>query len=383
MKIVIAPDSFKGSLDAIEVADAIAQGVKMIWDQAEIVKVPLADGGEGTVVALVTAEDAEYAQQKVAGPDGIEVTAQYGISNDGTQAVVEMAAASGMQYIDENSADPFQYNTYGTGQLIRSILDQGIKDIIIGLGGSATNDAGLGMAAALGAKFQDSRHDELDPLPVNMQDIQYVDLSGLDPRLSEVKLRIAADVRNTLTGDSGATFTFGRQKGLKTYNQMLRMELGVKHYAEKLVNATGKDERETAGAGAAGGLGFGLLSLFPNSEIVSGGKLVIQAVGFEKVVKDANLLFVGEGSMDSQTSYGKSPLVAARTAKQVNPNITVVGLAGHIGEIDRLYEEGIDAVFSVVPGLTTKEQAMTHAAHIVTATARDVTRLVKAIIERN
>ncbi|MCM0583280.1 glycerate kinase [Weissella diestrammenae] len=383
MKIVVAPDSFKGSLKSNEASAAIVRGIQKVFQTAETIEVPMADGGEGTVTAIVKATNGQIKQMRVQGPDGEMVSAHYGLLPDQQTVVIESAETSGMQYVNASTSNPFQLNTFGLGQMIRACLDQGYRRMIIGLGGVATNDGGIGLATALGARFYNARHETIQPLPHYMRDIAYVDLSALDQRLNEVDLKIAADVTNPFLGTEGATFVFGRQKGLITDNQMVRMTIGLEHYAEKLTVATGTDYSLEVGSGAAGGLGFVLLNLFNRHELISGGQLVIEMSHFNEIVSDADILFVGEGSLDNQTQFGKSPVRTACAAKKVNPQIVVIGLAGHIGDVTALYTQGIDTVFSITSGVLTQEYAMQQADRLLTATAENVSRLINIVVERD
>ena len=329
MKIVIAPDSFKGSLTAREAAQSIESGILRVLPEAECVSIPMADGGEGTVQSLVDATGGRIMRVLVTDPLGHPTNAEYGILGDGRTAVIEMAAASGIQYIDETTRNPLIATTYGTGELIKDALEQGVSDIIVGLGGSATNDGGAGMAQALGVRLLD---DNGAPLPFGgaaLAELSEVDVSGLDPRLADVRIRLASDVTNPLTGVRGASAVFGPQKGA-TPDMVERLDDALAHYAAVIRKQLGREVETVPGAGAAGGLGAGFLA-FTEASMRSGVDLVIEATGLAGLAAGADYCFTGEGGIDFQTQYGKTPMGVARAVKQASPDCTVVALAGSIG----------------------------------------------------
>lgn len=375
MKIVIAPDSFKGSLTAQEAVQAIRTGILRALPEAECVGVPMSDGGEGTVRSLVDATGGRIVRVSVTDPLGRPTNAEYGILGDERTAVIEMAAASGIQYVDETTRNPLTATTYGTGELIKDALDRGVTDIIVGLGGSATNDGGAGMAQALGVRLLDA---DGMPLPFGgaaLAELSTVDTSGLDPRLAGARIRLASDVTNPLTGARGASVVFGLQKGA-TADMVERLDAALSHYAAVIREQLGREIESVPGAGAAGGLGAGFLA-FTEASMQSGVDLVVEATGLTSLAKGADYCLTGEGGVDSQTQYGKTPMGVARAVKQASPNCTVVALAGCIGPgADRLYDLGIDAIFGITPGVCTMRDAIDHAADNLSRTAENVARLL-------
>lgn len=344
MKIVVAPDSFKGSLTAIEVSDAIEQGVREIFPEAEIVKIPMADGGDGTVQCLVNATGGEILRKKVTGPLGDEVLASYGILGDKKTAVIEMAEASGLTLVPENKRNPLITTTYGTGQLIKAVLDQGCRKMIIGIGGSATNDGGAGMVQALGVKLLDRDRREIGFGGGELKNIFRIDTKYLDKRLSETKVLIASDVSNPLCGPKGATRVYGPQKGA-TPEMIKKLEESLAYFAELIKRDLNKDVKDIPGAGAAGGLGVSLIA-FLDAELRPGIEIIIEAVQLEEAIKDADLVVTGEGKIDSQTIYGKAPIGVAKIAKKYK--VPVMAIAAILGEnADIVYQHGIDFLIKV------------------------------------
>lgn len=369
MKVVIAPDSYKESLTAMEVATAIENGFKEIMPDAEYVKLPMADGGEGTVQSLVDATGGDIVTVEVTGPLGQPVEGFYGLLGDGSTAVIEMAAASGLHLVEPSERNPLLTTTYGTGQLIKAALDKGVEHIIIGIGGSSTNDGGVGMAQALGAKLVDAEGADLPFGGGALAKLAKIDLTGLDPRLAKIQLEVACDVDNPLCGPKGASCIFGPQKGA-TPEMVKQLDLNLAHYAEVIRQTNGKDVIDQAGAGAAGGLGAALLGLF-DATLRPGISIVMDAVNLAEVVKDADLVITGEGRIDSQTIHGKTPIGVARTAKLYN--LPVIGIAGSTAQDCRVvHEHGIDAVYSVVLGATDLPTALKEAAFNVEMTSRNV-----------
>ncbi len=346
MKIVIAPDSFKGSLTAIEVSDAIDAGIKSAVSTASTVKVPMADGGEGTVECLVNATGGKILKEKVVGPLGDEVEASYGILGDGTTGVIEMAAASGLPLVPEEKRNPMITTTYGTGQLIKAALDHGCRKIIIGIGGSATNDGGAGMAQALGVKFTDDKGEEIGFGGAELKRIAKIDTTNLDKRIYTTEILVASDVKNPLCGPNGASAVYGPQKGA-TPQMVKELDEALAHFAEIIKRDLGKDVKDIPGAGAAGGLGAGLIA-FLNAKLRPGIELVMESVGFEDIVKDASLVITGEGKIDRQTIYGKVPVGVAKISKKYDvPVLAVAAVLEEKPEFFRPY--GIDFVFEISP----------------------------------
>jgi glycerate kinase len=344
MKIVVAPDSFKGSLTAEEVSNAIEQGVREIFPEAEIVKIPMADGGDGTVQCLVNATGGEILRKKVTGPLGDEVLASYGILGDKKTAVIEMAEASGLTLIPDNKRNPLITTTYGTGQLIKSALDQGCRKMIIGIGGSATNDGGAGMVQALGAKLLDKDGEEIDFGGGELKKIFQIDTKYLDNRLSETKVLIASDVSNPLCGPKGASQIYGPQKGA-TPEAIKELDESLAYFAKIIERDLNKDVKDIPGAGAAGGLGASLIA-FLDAELRPGIEIIIEIVKLEQAIKDTDLVITGEGKIDSQTIYGKAPIGVAKIAKKYN--VPVIAVAAIISDdADIVHQYGIDNLIKV------------------------------------
>lgn len=374
MKIVIAPDSYKESLSALEVAEAIEKGFKQVLPDADYVKVPMADGGEGTVQSLVDATGGEIIKKIVTGPLGEPVDAFFGILGNRKTAVIEMAAASGLHLVPAGKRNPLVTTTRGTGELIAAALDYGVNHIIIGIGGSATNDGGAGVATALGVRLLDKDGKEIGEGGGFLGDLASMDLSQLDQRLADIKVEVACDVDNPLTGKNGASAIFGPQKGA-TPEMVAQLDKNLSHYASIIEKILGIKINDVPGAGAAGGLGGGLLAFLP-SELVKGVEIVIEATGLSQIVADANLVITGEGKIDGQTIFGKTPVGVAKTAKKYG--VPVVGIAGSVSmDSDIVHEHGIDAVFSIVPGITSLEDAFTHAAEYVERTASNIAAVWK------
>ncbi|WP_291527630.1 glycerate kinase [Bifidobacterium sp. UBA744] len=375
MKIVIAPDSFKGSLTALEAARAMEAGVLRACPDAQCVTVPMADGGEGTVRSMVDATGGRLVSARVTDPLGRSACAEYGILGDGHTAVIEMAAASGLQYVDDATCSPLTATTYGTGELIRDALDRGVTDLIVGLGGSATNDGGAGMAQALGVRFLDDHGESLPFGGGALARLAKVDVSGMDARLAGVRIRLASDVTNPLTGPRGASLVFGAQKGASPA-VAAQLDAALAHYAAVIRRQLGHDVETLPGAGAAGGLGAGFLA-FTDAVMQSGVDVVVEATGLAALARGADLCLTGEGRIDGQTRFGKTPVGVARAVKSASPNCVVVALAGGVGDgVDQLYGLGIDAIFGILPGVATLHDAMDQAASHLESTACNVTRLL-------
>lgn len=376
MKIVIACDSFKGSVSAIEAANAMADGVRRVWPHAQIDCIPVADGGEGTIDALLYTLPGQRLAVKVTGPLGAPVEAEFALLEDGT-AVIEMAAASGLPLLPKEALDPLHASTYGTGQLINAALDVGCRRILMGLGGSATNDGGAGMAQALGARLLDAAGMPLPPGGGSLGALACMDLSALDPRLQQVPIQVACDVTNPLCGPQGASAVYGPQKGADAA-MVLTLDASLSHFADVAAACTGRDVRNEPGAGAAGGLGAGLL-LFCRAKICSGINTVLDAVDFDRRVYDADLILTGEGRIDGQSIRGKVPVGVATRVKSQR-SIPVVAIVGGIGpQAEKVYEYGVDAVFSTAPGPITLEQAMRDSRLLLSGAAERAARLIHAV----
>ena len=372
MKIVIAPQGFKGNLTALEVARAIEKGVKRIVTDAITTLKPMADGGEGTVQALVDATGGEIMVTEVTDPLGGKVKAHWGILSDKTTAVIEMASASGLPLVPREKRNPLVTTTYGTGELIRAALDHGCRKLIIGIGGSATNEGGAGMAQALGAKLRDANGKELPFGGAALARLKHIDISNLDPRLADFDVTLASDVNNPLCGPRGASAIYGPQKGA-TPEMVKQLDAALAHYADVIKKDLGVDFRDVPGAGAAGGLGMGLM-VFLKAKMIPGIDVVIKATNLVEDLKDADLVFTAEGRIDCQSAMGKVPTGVALKAKEFGA--PVIALAGEVADDCRVvFEQGIDAVLSIAPGPISLEQSMSNAEKLITNAAECAMRL--------
>lgn len=372
MKIVIAPDSFKDSLSAQGVAEAIAQGLADVWPDAQLLKCPMADGGEGTVESILAACDGELRRTPVRGPLGAMVEAAWGWLPQSHTAIIEMAEASGLQLVAPNLRDACTSSTYGTGELIRAALDAGAQRVILAIGGSATNDGGAGAMQALGVKLLDAQGQTLVPGGLALAQLARLDLSELDPRLAKVRFDIAADVNNPLCGPHGASAIFGPQKGASP-EQVEQLDQALGHFAERCAQALDKDVRDEPGSGAAGGLGFAAKA-FLGAQFQAGVEVVAELVGLAEAVKGADLVITGEGRFDAQTLRGKTPFGVARLARQ--HGVPVIVIAGTLGEgYQALYEHGIDAAFALASGPMTLQQACADAPRLLRERTRDIARV--------
>ena len=378
MKIVIAPDSYKESLSALAVAAAIEQGFCEIFPGAEYVKLPVADGGEGTVEAMVAATEGEIVRVRVTGPLGEPVEGFYGRSGDQKSAFIEMAAASGLEMVPPARRNPLKTTSWGTGELIRHALDAGVKHIIIGIGGSATNDGGAGMVQALGAKLLTEQGEQIGPGGGELDKLARIDISGLDKRLAGCRIEVACDVTNPLIGDEGATAVFGPQKGA-TPQMIARLDKALAHYAQIIARDLDIDVLNLAGGGAAGGMGAALYA-FCGAELRQGIEIVTDALHLDQQVADADLVITGEGRIDSQTIHGKVPVGVAKIAKRYNK--PVIGIAGSLtADVGVVHDHGIDAVFSVIYTVCTLEEALEEAAENVRMAARNIAAALKLGME--
>ena len=369
MKIVIAPDSYKESLSATEVAQAIEKGFREIFPEAQFVSVPVADGGEGTVEAMIAATQGRAVTSIVTGPLGEAVEAQWGISGDGHTAFIEMAAASGLALVPPELRNPLITTSYGTGELILQALESGVKNIIIGIGGSATNDGGAGMVQALGAKLCDANGADIGFGGGSLMSLNKIDISRLDARLQACSIRVACDVTNPLTGESGASFIFGPQKGA-TEAMIRELDHNLDHFAEVIKKSLRVDVKEVPGSGAAGGMGAALMA-FLNAELRSGIEIVTQALNLEEHIHDCTLVVTGEGRLDSQSIHGKVPVGVASVAKKYHK--PVIGIAGSLTrDVGIVHQYGIDSVFSVLNRIGSLEEAFRDAADNIYLTSRNV-----------
>lgn len=355
MKIVIAPDSFKGCLTALEVCAAAAQGLRRISRDFEIVEAPMADGGEGTVQSLVDATDGALAVERVTGPLGEPVSAAYGLLGDGETAVIEMAAASGLPLVPEDRRDPKLTTTFGAGELIRCALDEGRRKLIVGIGGSATTDAGAGMAQALGVRLLDNAGEPIGFGGAELARLATIEMSGADPRLRDTEIRVACDVDNPLYGERGAAYVYGPQKGASPEDVEL-LDHNLRHFADIVQRDLGLDVRDLPGAGAAGGLGAGLVA-FCGASLEPGVAIVIDAVRLPERMRGADLCLTGEGAIDSQTAFGKTP--AGVTSVAVAAGVPVIAIGGGVAlDAVSLHERGFDALACILNRPMSLSEAM-------------------------
>lgn len=383
MKIILAPQALKGSLDAEAVGQAMAEGVRIALPDAEIAIIPVADGGEGTVRALVAATDGQLLHTRVTGPLGEPVEAEWGLLGTGTTvsgektAVIEMAAAAGLPLVPQARRNPLVTTTRGVGELLRAALDAGCKRILIGIGGSATNDGGAGMAQALGARLLDADGHILPPGGAALARLARIDVSSMDTRLPQTAVRVASDVTNPLTGPEGASAVYGPQKGA-TPEMVAELDAALVHYAAILKRDLGADVENIPGAGAAGGLGAGLLA-FARAELVPGARLVFEALRFDERVAGADLIFTAEGRLDAQTAYGKAVGAVAAAGQWLG--VPVVALAGAVALDDAaLLALGLAAALPLADGPLTLEESMARSADLT----RDATlRALRLILLMN
>ncbi len=374
MKIVLAPNGFKECLQAGEVAGYLEEGVKRALPNAELVRVPMADGGDGTAQALVDATGGELVRERVSGPLGEPIEAAFGILGDGKTAVVEMAQASGLRLIPGERRSPLLTTTYGTGELIRGALDRGARKIIVGIGGSGTVDGGAGMAQALGARLLDEEGEEIPFGGGGLRGLRRIDATKMDVRLKSVSVLAASDVDNPLIGPEGASAVYGPQKGA-TPEMVAQLEENLSHYAEILKQDLGIDVKDIPGAGAAGGLGAGLLA-FLKADIRPGVEVVVEASGLEEKVKGADLVITGEGKIDGQTVHGKTPLGVAKVAKKYG--IPVIAVAGWVADDAAVVlDHGIDAVFSITRHPMSLEEAMARSPVLVADLGEQIARFFR------
>lgn len=373
MRIVIAPDSYKGSVSALGVAQAMERGLKRVFGDAEIHKAPMADGGEGTVEALVAATGGMRCQTLVSNPLGETVTAAWGILGDGQTAVIEMAAAAGLPLIPPARRNPLVATTYGVGELIKAVLAQGLCRLIIGIGGSATNDGGAGMAQALGARFLDAVGQELPSGGGALSRLVTLEVSTLDARLREMEILVACDVDNPLCGSRGASVVYGPQKGA-TPAMVQQLDAALRHYGRIAAQTFGRDVADLPGAGAAGGLGAGLL-WFTGARLKPGIEIVIEATGLRDWIRRADLVVTGEGATDGQTAFGKAPVGVAKVAQEFQ--VPVVCLSGGLGAAYQdVYTHGIAAAASTVPGPMPLDACITAGADLIEDAAERLGRLI-------
>ena len=372
-KVVLAPQGFKESLSGMEIAEAMAIGVKSVWPEAETVLIPVADGGDGTLQALVDSSGGEVRSAEVEDAIGRTIESQWGALGNGTTAVIEVASAVGLARLGQDERDVRNASTFGVGQLFIEALDAGFTDFIIGVGGSATNDGGSGMIQALGGKLTDSDGNDIARGGIALLDLVNIDVSGLDPRMANVNVVVACDVNNPLCGTRGASAIFGPQKGA-TDEDIQELDAALANFAEIIAKNLHKDVAEIPGAGASGGLAAGLMGFF-DARLRLGADIVLEALNIEKHLKDAELVIVGEGQFDRSTVFNKSPVAVAQRAKR--NGIPVIGIAGSLGAGFReVHEHGIDAVFSLVNRPMTLKAAMEDTKRLVAIATEQACRAI-------
>ena len=374
MKFVLAPDSFKESMTAREACDAMERGIKKVIKDAECIKVPMADGGEGTVEALVMSTEGKLVETFVTPPIGKEKEkASYGLLGDGSKAIIEMASASGIQLVKREERNPLIATTFGTGELILDAIKNGAKHILIGIGGSATNDGGAGMIQALGGHLLDSDGNELPFGGLALSKLNKIDLSNLNESLKGVTFEIACDVNNPLIGEKGASRIFGPQKGA-TEEMIVALDKALENYANVIKKDLGKDVAHIEGAGAAGGLGAALLA-FLNAKLLRGIDLIIKHTELEEKIKGADFVFTGEGGIDSQTIFGKTPMGVALAAKR--HGVKTIAFAGKVEDgSENLYDVGITSIFGILRGVTSLDEALKDGAKNLEKTVENVVRIL-------
>jgi len=378
-QIIIASDSFKGSATSKEVGSYIAKGIHSLYPEYQTHIFSIADGGEGTVEAVMAALPGETVALPVRGPLNETVQAAYGLIEQGQTAIIEMAQASGLTLVPEDKQNIMKATTFGTGQLILDAINRGVRKIYIGIGGSATNDGGMGMAQALGVKFLDAKGQALSGNAQNLKAIAQIDLTKMKVNPKTIEIIILSDVNNPLCGENGAAKVFGPQKGAKA-NQIKILDEGLQHYAEKLKEVYNRDFASIPGAGAAGGLGAGLMAFF-NATSKSGIDEILQLIKIEPAIQTADLVITGEGRIDGQSLSGKAPIGIARIAKRYRvPTIAIVG--SQTLDIEAVYQEGIAGVFDIINQPLTLEQAIQQTPELVEATAKNAISIYGALVEK-
>jgi glycerate kinase len=372
-KIVLAPQGFKESLTGMEIAEAMSLGVKRVWPDAETVLIPVADGGDGTLQALVDSSKGEIRSASVEDAIGRTIDAQWGALGNGTTAVIEVANAVGLARLGQDERDVRNASTYGIGQMFIEALDAGFTDFIIGVGGSATNDGGAGMIQAMGGKLTDKDGNDIARGGIALADLASIDVSGMDPRMAEANVVVACDVNNPLCGPRGASAIFGPQKGANS-EDIQELDSALANFAEIIATDLHTDVAEIPGAGASGGLGAGLMGFF-DARLRLGADIVLEAVGLDKHLKDADLVIVGEGQFDRSTVFNKSPVAVAQRAKR--RGTPVIGIAGSLGAGFReVHDHGIDAVFSLVNRPMSLKTAMEDTKRLVAIATEEACRAI-------
>ncbi len=375
MKVLIAIDSFKGSLSSLQAGSAVREAIKRLNKDAEVIVKPLADGGEGTVAALAETLGSQTVKLTVKGALLKPVTAEYCILKDSNTAVIEMASAAGITLISEAERNPLYTTTYGVGEIIKDAINKGVRRFIVGIGGSATNDGGVGMLTALGYEFTDRNSNPIALGAIGLKDLYEINTENVIPELKECTFNIACDVTNSLCGENGCSAIYGVQKGA-TPEMIKDMDLWLLRYAELAKSVSDKADKDMAGVGAAGGLGFAFLS-FTNATLKSGIKIILDEINIEEDIKDADIVVTGEGRLDGQTVMGKAPIGVAKLAKKYGKK--VIAFSGCVTKDAELCNEhGIDAFFPILRTVSTLDEALdiTNAYNNLTATAYQVFRLL-------
>lgn len=373
MTIVLAPDSFKESMTAKEVCDSMERGIHRVNKSIKCIKVPMADGGEGTMQSVIDATGGKIYNKVVSDPLGRKIIAQYGLFNNGDVAIFEMSSASGLHHLDQEERNPLYSSTFGTGELISACLDHPIKKLLIGIGGSATNDAGAGMLQALGAILLDKNGNNIKQGGGYLDKLDKIDISCLDKRLKNIEIEVACDVSNPLTGATGASEVFGPQKGA-TIEMVKILDKNLVHFSDIVKKLLHRDISSLPGGGAAGGLGAAL-SIFFNATLNKGVDMVIKYVGLENKLDNVDLIWTGEGALDSQTIYGKTPFGVATLAKKYD--IPVIAMAGKLGEgSEILYNHGFNALFSILNDIQTLPEALANGKTNIERTSENIMRLL-------
>ena len=374
MKVVIAPQSFKGSISALDAAKAMEEGVLRIVSDAETVLVPVADGGDGTLETLVEATGGDIRSVTVTGPIGKAVTAEWGALGDGQTAVIEMARTSGLALLSLTEREPLRATTYGLGEVIREAFDAGFRSFIVGIGGSATNDGGAGMAQALGVRLLDETGENLPLGGAALADLRRIDISGLDKRAIGARFSVACDVSNPLTGPEGASAVYGPQKGA-TPDLVEQLDAALKNFARVVERDIGTSIDTVPGSGAAGGLGGGMMAFLEGS-LRAGIDIVLDHVGLDEKLEGADLVITGEGQLDFQTVYNKAPVGVAWRAKQ--RNIPVIAICGSLGKgFEDVHAEGIDAVASIICAPMTLDEASVRSGELIADAVAEAMRFMK------
>ncbi len=375
MKIVIAPDSFKENLTSLEVASEIEAGLRRVWPDAQYVKVPMADGGEGTVQSLVDATGGEIVKVEVSGPLGDKVLASYGLLGNKRTAVIEMAEASGLPLVPKDKRNPMIATTYGTGELIKDAVARGVEEIILGIGGSATNDAGAGLAQALGVRFLNFGGAPIRDLIAggDLDDVQAVDMSGVEPSLARVRISVACDVTNPLCGEKGASRVYGPQKGA-TPKMVEQLDKNLAHFAHVIKRSIGADVADRPGAGAGGGIGAGLMA-FTNATLKRGVELVVAATRLEEHMQGADLAVTGEGRVDFQTAFGKTPSGVAAAARKHGVPVVAIG-GGLADDAGGVFAHGIDGLETATPNAMPLDVAIGKSRQYLQDAGERVARLI-------